>query len=336
MEKINVGIIGLGGIAQVVHLPLISKMTNINLHSVAELDKRRLSAIAENYNIKNTFTDYTHMLKDKDLNALIITTPTNTHCQIALDALNAGKNILVEKPVARNYEEAKNIKEAAIKNEKIAMVGMNARFRPDSMLLKSLLKSGELGEIFYIKATWMRKQSSDQKWFLRRSDAGGGVVLDLGISLLDLALWLYDFTPVKGISVQNFYHTTSSVEDSSIGLIKFKDNKIFSYDVSWSIHSERSSFALAVYGTKGTAYLNPFKVFRKIGGSNLDISPANAASTKNLFKKSYENELKHFFGAIEDPENLISSIDDSLDRMKLIEGIYKSANLEQEIVFNGS
>jgi len=336
MEKLNVGIIGIGGIAQVVHLPIIAKMTNVNLHSVAEINKRRLSAIAENYNIKNAFTDYKEMLKDKNINAVIITTPTNTHCQIALDALNSGKNILVEKPVARNYEEAKSIKEASIKNKKIAMVGMNARFRPDSMLLKSLLKSGELGEIFYIKSSWIRKQSSDQKWFLKRSDAGGGVVLDLGISILDLALWLYDFTPVKDMSVHNFYHTTRSVEDSSVGLIKFEDNKVFSYDVSWSIHSERSSFTLAAYGTKGTAYLNPFKVFKKVGGSNLDISPTNTASAKNLFKKSYENELKHFFGTIEDPENLISSIDDSLVRMKLIEGIYKSANLKQETVNSGS
>lgn len=336
MEKINVGIIGLGGIAQVVHLPIISKLANINLHSVSEVNERRLEAIADNYNIKNTFTDYREMLLDGNIHAVIITTPTNTHCQIALDSLNAGKNILVEKPVARNYEEAKSILETARKNKKVAMVGMNARFRPDSMLLKSLLKSGELGEIFYIKSSWIRKQSSDQKWFLKRSDSGGGVVLDLGISLLDLALWLFDFKPVKSVSVKNFFHTTESVEDSSIGLIKFNDDKVFSFDVSWSIHSERSSFTLAAYGTEGTAYLNPFKVFKKIGGSNLDISPSNTASTKNLFKKSYENELKHFFGTMNEPDNLISSIDDSLDRMKLIESIYKSATLEQEINFNGS
>lgn len=333
MTKTRVGVIGLGGIAQLVHLPILSKLPSVQIEAVSEINKTRLKTISEKFGIDKTYTDYNEMLKNTELDAAIIATPTNTHHQVAIDCLNTGLNILIEKPIATNLEEAQNIDATAKQVNKMVMVGMNARFRPDSMLLKSLINSGELGEIFYIRCGWNRKQSSNENWFLKKKEAGGGVILDLGIVLLDLGIWLLDYPPLQSVSVQNFMHQSESVEDSAVGFLRFKNNAVLNFEISWSFHSEKDSFALTAFGTKGTAHLNPLRAYKRMGGSHIDYTPGTAGNIKNLYKKSYENELKHFLASVRGEVKPHSSSEDALIRMELIEGIYKSAELKSEITF---
>jgi predicted dehydrogenase len=333
MTKTRVGVIGLGGIAQLVHLPILSKLPSVQIEAVSEINKTRLSTISEKFNIDKTYTDYKEMLNDTELDAAIIATPTNTHHQVAIDCLNKGVNILIEKPIATSLEEAKNIDSTAKQVNKLAMVGMNARFRPDSMLLKSLINSGELGEIFYIRCGWNRKQSSDENWFLKKKEAGGGVILDLGIVLLDLGIWLLDYPPLQSISVSNFMHQSESVEDSAVGFLRFKNNAVLNFEVSWSLHSERDSFVLTAFGTEGTAHLNPLRAYKRMEGDHMDYTPSTTGNIKNLYKKSYENELKHFIASVRGEVKPRSSSEDALVRMELIEGIYKSAESKSEITY---
>ncbi len=193
MEKTRVAVIGLGSVAQMVHLPNLMKIKNAEVSSVAEINKSKLNFVAEKFSIKNRYNNYTDLLSDDQTDAVIISTPTHLHKQIAIDCLNAGKDVLVEKPLARNSIEAMEVVECAKKNKRKLMVGMNLRYRPDSMLIRSLIDAGEIGDPFYIKCGWIRKQSSSEKWFTKREEAGGGVILDLGINLVDLALWLADY-----------------------------------------------------------------------------------------------------------------------------------------------
>jgi predicted dehydrogenase len=333
MTKTRVGVIGLGGIAQLVHLPILSKLPSVQIIAVSEINSNRLKTIAEKFGIEKTFTDYNEMLKDSELDAVIIATPTNTHYRVAIDCLNSGVNILIEKPMARSLKEAQDIDSTAKKVNKLVMVGMNARFRPDSMLLKSLINSAELGEIFYIRCGWNRKQSSNENWFLKKKESGGGVILDLGIVLLDLGIWLLDYPPLQSISVQNFMHQSHSVEDSAVGFLRFKNNAVLNFEISWSFHSEKDSFALTAFGTNGTAHLNPLRAYKRMGGSHIDYTPSTTGNVKNLYKKSYENELKHFIASVRGEVQPRSSSEDALMLMELIEGIYKSAELKSEITF---
>jgi len=329
--KTKIGIVGLGSIAQLVHLPILSKINTVEITAVAEVNKNRLKSVAEKFNIKNTFITYNQMLAETDLDAVIITTPTNTHKKIAIDCLKNGKHLLIEKPIALNYNEAKEIDDEAKKRKKNVMVGMNFRFRPDTMMLKSLINSGELGDIFYLRCGWTRKQSSQQQWFNKKSLAGGGVVLDLGISLLDTALWLFGYPKVKSVSAQNFNHTHNSIEDSSVGFIRFNNSAVLNYEVSWSLHEETDKIKLSAYGTKGTGHLNPLRAYKNIGSQRVDFTVGSTGQTKNLFKKSYENELKHFVGTLRRTTPLISSSEEALSRMKLIEDIYESAKKKKEV-----
>ena len=332
MEKTRIAVIGLGGVAQLVHLPILTKLDTVTIAGVAEVNKTRLHAIADKYAVGKRFTDYKQMLKEIDLDAVIITTPTNTHHDIAIDCLEAEKHVLVEKPMARNVAETKNINDTAARKDRLAMAGMNLRFRPDAMLLKSLINSGELGEIFYIKCGWLRKQSSNENWLIKKSESGGGVIIDLGIVLLDLALWLLEFPSFRTVSVQTYHHQIKSVEDSAVGLIRCANSAVINFEVSWSIDSEKDTFGLAAFGTKGTARLNPLRAYRKMGSTQIDYTPSTASNVKNLFKKSYENELKHFIGAIRTNNPVISSSQDAIMRMELLELIYKSAEQASEII----
>jgi predicted dehydrogenase len=332
MEKTNVAVIGLGGIAQLVHLPVLSKLNNVNISAVADINKTRLKTVGQKFGIQKLYSDYKELISDKNIEAIILATPTNTHRDIALDCIAANKALLIEKPIGRNENEAKEILASAKKHKAKVMVGMNLRYRPDAMLLKSLINGGDLGDIFYVRCGWLRKQSSVQKWFLNKNQAGGGVIIDLGILMLDLALWLMDEPKIKSVSVQKFNHNTKDVEDTAMGLIRMENDCVISFEVSWGLHSDWDKFHLASFGTKGTGHLNPLRAYKRIGASHLDYTISNTTNPQNNFKKSYENELKHFIGSVRDDKYIVSSIDDSVNLMKLLDAMYKSAQTKKEVL----
>lgn len=330
MEKTKIGVIGLGSIAQLVHLPILSKLDDVELVALTEINKNRLRTIGEKIPNAKRYTNYLEMLSNENLDAVIIATPTDTHAEIALECLKAKKHVLIEKPIALNYVEAKEINSAAKKYKKNVMVGMNLRFRPDAMLMKSIINSGDLGELFYIKCSWLRKKSSTQKWFLDKKHSGGGVIIDLGIVLLDLALWMFGDDKIENVSVQKFNHTLKDIEESAIGLIRFENGQVIAFEVSWELHSETDSLSMVVHGTNGTAFLNPLRVYKRSESTYIDYTPSKANSP-NIYRKSYENELKHFIGTVRGNVNLISSSEEALVRMRLLEAIYKSAKIGKEV-----
>ncbi len=332
-KKLSIGIIGLGGIAQIIHLPILTKMENVSVTSVCEINKNRLERVANKFGIENKFTDYKQLIDQKELDAVVIATPTNTHKQIAIDAIEAGKSLLIEKPVTATLEEARELNEKAKDANVKIMVGMNLRFRPDAMLLKSVINNGEIGDPFYIRCGWIRQQSSRGDWFLKKDKSGGGAIIDLGISLLDLSLWLLNYQALKSVTVQSYFNNTKTVEDSAVGLIRLEGDSVINFEVSWSLHEDRNSLNLAAYGTHGTARLNPLKIFRRMGNFNIDYTPFSTRSNKNLFKKSYENELKHFVSVVRDNLFMNSTIEEAYYRMKLLQAIYQSAEKRKEVYF---
>ena len=331
MENTKIGVIGLGGVAQLVHLPNLVKLPNVEVSAVAEINKNRLQTISDKFNIKQKFSNYKDLLEKSNVDAVIIATPTSTHKDIAIDCLQAGKDVLVEKPLARTYDEAKQIAEAAKKFKKKLMVGMNLRYRPDTMLLRSFINSNEIGDPFYIKCGWIKKQSSSEKWFTKKEESGGGAIIDLGIHLLDLALWLLGYPEVSSVSATNFHHYTKSVEDTSISCIKCKNSAVINLEVSWSLPVEKDHFFFDVYGTKGSFSSNPFRLYKKVENNYINLTPTQTDNPSNLFKKSYLNELKSFIGAIKGLNPVFSPGEEAVHRMKVIEAMYESANKKHEI-----
>lgn len=333
MDNVRVAVIGLGGVAQLVHLPNLSKIKNVQIVSIAETKSSRLKAVAEKFNIGESYKDYHDLLAKSDIDAVIIATPTSQHKSIAIDCLNAKKHVLVEKPIAPNLNDANAMLQSALKNDCKLMVGMNLRFRPDTMLLKTLIQSGEIGDPFYVRAVWIRRQSSGEKWFTKREEAGGGVIMDLGISLIDVSLWMMDHPDIKSVQTCNYYQDRKNIEDTSFSFIRCKNSELINIETSWSLPVANDSFQISAYGSKGSVTASPLHLYKKVENQFIDLKPSLTESPSQLFKKSYLNELKSFIGAIRGLNPLFSSGERAFERMKIIEMMYQSAKKKQEIKF---
>lgn len=334
MEKVKVGIVGLGWVAQVVHIPILSKLTEAEIVAVCDRDKSRVRLVAEKFGIKALYTDVQHMLEREQLDAVLVATSTDSHKDVAIAALKAGKDVLVEKPIARKYDEALAIAEAVKQSKRKLMVGMNHRFRPDTMILKSFLEAKDLGKVYYTKAAWLRKKNNDTAWLTQKEKSGGGVFIDLGIVMLDMALWMMGFPDVKRVSATNFNHTTKEVEDTSCVNITLKNGSLINIEVSWSMHVLDDVYYCSVYGTEGTASLNPLRINKELHGNVVNLAPAKIDPPQHLFKRSYENELKHFLGAVKGVHPIISTADEAVQRMKIVDAVYKSVRAGKECVIS--
>ncbi len=334
MERVKVGVIGLGWVAQVVHLPILSKMLEVELVAVCDRDKARARLVAEKYGLKSIYTDVGRMLEQVDCQAVVICTSTDTHKDVAVAALETGRDVLVEKPIARKYTEAVEIAETAKHTKRKLMVGMNHRFRPDTMILKSFLQGKELGKVFYTKAGWLRTKSTDSAWLTQRDKSGGGAFIDLGIVLLDMALWLMDFPEVKKVSAVNFTHKTKEVEDTSLVTITTKGGASISLEVSWSMNVPDDVYYCQLFGTEGSAGINPLRINKELHGNLVNLAPARMDPPQHMYKRSYENELRHFIGAVTKVHPVISTADEAVQRMRIVEAVYKSARTSREVTLS--
>lgn len=332
MEKLKIGVIGLGWVAQIFHLPTLKKMDDVEITTICDKDKSKAKYIAEKFGINRIYTDYEDMILKEELNAVDICTPTDSHKNISIAALEKGLDVFVEKPIARHYSEAVEIAEVVAKSKHKLMVGMNNRFRPDMMMLKSIIEAEEIGNIFYAKAGWIKKLSSANPWLTQKDKAGGGVFMDLGLVTLDTLLWALNFPEVRRVNAVTYSHTTKSVEDSCVAFFETKNNSTLMLEASWSFQTVNDSFYCDIFGTKGSTNLNPLRINKLISGNIVSVSPTKLDTQQNLSKKSYENELKHFVGAARGLHTVISTADEAVQRMKVVEAVYKSAKLKKEVV----
>lgn len=333
MSKLQIGVVGAGWVAQVFHLPLLSKFEDVEISVVCDKDKNRAATIAERFKVPRYYTDHEELLAQADLQAVIVSTPTDLHRPIAIAALEAGKDVFVEKPIARKYSEAVEMAETAKKHKRKLMVGMNNRFRPDTMILKGFVEKGELGKIFYVNTGWFKKQSSDNPWFTRKEKAGGGVFLDLGIVMLDLVLWMTGFPDIVRVGSKMYSHKTKDVEDSCIVFLELKHSVSVAMEVSWSFQASEDFFYCNLYGSEGSAMINPLRILKELHGSIVNVTPAKMETPQHLYIKSYENELKHFVGAVRGFHPVISTGEEAVQRMKIVDAVYKSATKGKEIFF---
>lgn len=331
MEKVNVGIVGVGWVSQVVHLPILLKMPEARVAAICDRDRSRLRLVGEKFGVTKLYQDVGQMLASEQLDAVVIATPTDSHCDIALAALEAGKDVLVEKPIARSHQEAAQMTERARELKRKLMVGMNHRFRPDTMILKSFLEGKEIGKVYYVKAGWLRKRPNDRTWVTDRERAGGGVFLDMGIVMLDLALWAMGYPEAESVQATHFSHTTRKVEDTSVIVLRLKGGAAVNIEVSWSMVVHDDQYYCHIFGTEGTASLNPLRVHKELHGNLVNLAPAKMDPPQSMFRKSYENELKHFIGAVQNLHPVVSTGEEGTQRMRIADAVYRSARLGREV-----
>ena len=194
-DKVRIGIIGCGGIANGKHMPSLKKLPNVEMVAFCDLIEERAVRAKHDYGTPDAavYTDYKKLLEDKTIDVVHVLTPNRAHSFITVDALDAGKHVMCEKPMAINSAEAKKMLDAAKRNGKKLTIGYQSRQRNDSQFLKGEALAGTFGDIYYAKATAIRRRAVPT-WgvFLNEYEQGGGPLIDIGTHALDLTLWIMD------------------------------------------------------------------------------------------------------------------------------------------------
>lgn len=326
MEDIRLGVIGGGAIAQIIHLPLLKKLSGVKVVALSEQDNQKLQILGRQHGIAKLYPTFDELLKDPEVDVVDICTTTDTHFDIALRALNAGKNVLIEKPPTMNHGECETLAKAAEEKHKVVLAAMNNRFRTDFRMLKSYLSDKQLGEVFYINAAWHKQEPSTKMHLNSKPQLRRGVMLDLGIVLADLALWLLNFPKINGVNAAFFSRRFKKVEDTALVTMRTNAGAMIRLDASWGLQQPDESFRFEVYGTNGTATLNPLLLHHRVKDELVSLTPIQNSKFENVFKRSYETELANFVRFLTGVKSDVPTIAQMCQVMKIVDTAYTSAN----------
>ncbi len=331
MEDIRLGVIGGGAIAQIIHLPLLKKISGVKVVALSELDTQRLQILGNQHGIQKLYSTPEELLKDHDIDAVDICTSSESHFPIALSALNAGKNVFIEKPPTISNGECEALAKAAAEKNKVVLAAMNNRFRADFMMLKSYMIDKQLGDVFYINAAWHKKEPSTKVRVSSKTDSRRGVMLDLGIVLIDLSLWLLDFPKISGVNAAFFSRRFKKVEDTALVTMRTSTGAMIRLDSSWGLQQPDESFKFEVYGTNGTATLSPLLLHHRVKDELVSLTPVQNSKFENVFKRSYETELTNFVRFLTGMKTDVPTINQMCNVMKIVDASYLSAKRESAV-----
>ena len=286
MKKLKIGISGCGKIAVDKHIPALLGTGRVELvafHSRSIGSAEKAKEASGNLEAE-IFDDYDDFLL-KDMDVVHICTPNAMHADMSIKAMEAGKHVMVEKPMATSYEDALRMVMTSEKTGKRLSVSLQNRFRKDSQQLKKLVVDNELGDIYHARAH-ARRLRGVPSWgsFLDKKAQGGGALIDIGVHALDLALWLmegkkphmvtgstYDFIGKKGSDINRFgrWNTDDfTVDDTGLGFIVMDDGSTITLESSWAMNTfDEREAKVSLFGTIGGADMGEsLKVMRETGG----------------------------------------------------------------------
>jgi predicted dehydrogenase len=329
--QVRVAVVGTGAIAQIVHLPLLREMPGAVVEAVCDVDDSKAGAIAGRLGIPHVY-DRLESLLDADVaDAVVLCTPNHLHAEQAIMALEAGKHVLVERPLALRPDDVEAAVAAAEKADRVLMVAYNNRYRPDTQGLRSFIEAGELGRVFTMHGTWFsRKIRPKRRTWRHTRDTGGGAFLDLGVQVLDLCLWMAGYPEAESVCAHLHPGENMEVEDAAAVLIRLKDAATLSIQVTWSLLADRDRHHVRVFGTAGSASTQPLKVFKEIEQGMLDVTPQIAQRRENAYTASYREELRRFVAASLGHQPAVLPRE-QVDLMRIVSRVYESAEKGREI-----
>ncbi|MCY9665495.1 Gfo/Idh/MocA family oxidoreductase [Paenibacillus alginolyticus] len=352
MSKVRIAVIGAGSISEM-HLKSYQNNPDAELYAICDLNEERAKAKAEKYGITRIYTDYKELLADPGIDAVSICTWNNSHAPISIAALDAGKNVLTEKPLCMTVNEARAVEEAVRHSGKTLQVGFVRRYASNTRIIKSFLENDELGEIYYAKASCIRRLGNPGGWFSDVERSGGGPLIDVGVHVIDLCWYLMGRPKVKSVSgntykrlgnranVKNlaFYKAAdydashNTVEDMANALIRFENGASILVDVSFTLHAKEDELTVKLYGDKGGAELEPqLSIVSEKYDTILNLTP----QINNLsfdFVAGFQDEINYFIEVCQGKKETLSPVQDGVEMMKILCGIYESSEKGKEIYF---
>jgi len=358
-KKFKAAIIGCGGIANGKHMPTLARMAErVEIVAFCDIVIERAEKAKADYGTETSkvVEDYKELLNDPTIDVVHVCTPNDSHSEISVAFLNAGKHVMSEKPMAKTAEGARAMLAAAERTGKKLTVGYNNRFRPDSLALKTIVESGELGEIYFAKAHALRRRAVPT-WgvFLDEEKQGGGPLIDIGTHALDLTLWMmnnYEPKVVLGTS----YHKLSqrenaanawgpwdpkkfTVEDSAFGMITMKNGATVVLESSWALNIRKAGEAkVTLCGTEGGAdmwdglWINAEKHGKQYV-QEIELGAGGVAFYDGKEERDTDVEFRVWYDAIENDTTPVVTPKQALVVSELLEAIYESSKTGKAISF---
>ena len=353
MKSIKVAIIGTGSISAL-HTESYLQNDSSEVLAVCDVNSERAKDYAEKYGISLVYDDYRELLKNEELDAVSVTTWNSSHAAISIDALNAGKAVLCEKPIAMNAIEATEMVSTADRTKNLLMVGFVRRFEELPNMLKDSIEQGRFGDIYYSKAGYLRKWGNPGGWFSDKSRSGGGPVIDLGVHVIDLVRYITGNPKATSISASTFnslgmlpdirgkskYYSRdynpenplNDVEDGAFSLIRFDNGMTLSFETSWTLHVRENHNYLHLFGDKGGVQMEPEFEIYGIDNNMFTLTKPDISSSSNSFKDIFQREIDHFIECIQGVCECRCPATDGLAIMEILDAIYMSAKEKREVI----
>lgn len=342
------GIIGAGAIAQS-GVEGAAKSGKAEVVAVADIDPGRLASFAARNSIPKTYPKAEDLIRDKGIEAVYIAVPNAFHAPYAVAALEAGKHVILDKPFATSHAEAVKVVEAARKSGKVFTVGMNQRFTEGAQRVHALVERGYFGEIYRARAFWRRRWGAPRfgTWFVHKKLAGGGCFLDIGVHMLDLALYTvgdFDAESVTGAVYTKFGNrglgqggwgaSTSEglafdVDDCALAFVRMKSGASVQVEISWAAHQkEGDTHNVEIFGTEAGAQVYPGEIYR----FDRDLGAQVEAGGLGVpLKYPHANRFVNFFLAILGEEELCVTHEQALKVQRIIDAVYESSAARREV-----
>lgn len=336
--KFRYGCIGAGGIARKKHLPGYMKLPDVKVVAVCDTFRSNAHALADSFGGLHVYTDYKKMIQEESLDIVSICTPNMTHAQIALDAMELGCHVHIEKPMALTAADAEKILECEKRTEKRVIVGLNKRYQAEAVLIDRLVSEGFFGEICHVKCGWERSSGipGSGAWFTDVEKSGGGALIDLGVHYLDWALSMLGYPQPKSIAgtsrmwflggndrIRRGYKSNPdgvcNVEDYASGSVQMDNGTLLDFSFSWASNIKEEVQYLEILGKDGgMRYQNgKLEFYCQKGGTMFTMTPDPATMPLP------EDEFAHFVDCIRTGKPVKTGAEKSANALKIIEKIYE-------------
>lgn len=359
-KKVKIGIIGCGGIANGKHMPSLKKIDNVEMVAFCDIIEERAVEAAEKYGIEGAkvYVDYKELLKDSSIDVVHVCTPNRSHSFITVDSLEAGKHVMCEKPMAKTYDEAKKMLDAAKRTGNKLTIGYQQRWRDDSLYLKRMCDEGELGDIYFAKAIALRRRAVPT-WgvFLNEYEQGGGPLIDIGTHALDLTLWMMNNYKPKMVVGTTFAKLRDqretgnswgdwdiekfTVEDAAFGFIVMENGATVILESSWALNiaDPREAVTLLCGDKAGADMLDGLRINSvKRGRQCIEIPDFDAGGVAFFdgdgSADPAEIEARAWINAVVTDTQPSTKPEQAIVVTQILEAIYESAKTGKPVYFD--
>ena len=349
MAKLQVGVIGVGGIART-HMPGWEASAHAEVVAGADISEAALQRWGATYGIERLVTDSTALIRDPGIDIIDICTPNNYHAPLAIAAMEAGKHVLCEKPLAPTPAAIQEMIDARDASGKMLMTAQHFRFRGTSKAMKAEIDGGALGDVYHARSWLLRRAAAPTRpGFILKEHSGGGPCIDIGVHILDLTLWFMGNPAPKtvtGVARAELAHQPGAfsiwggpipsqydVEDFAAAFVRFENGATLVLEVSWMLHHETGERAedmqMWLYGTQGGCHWPRCEIYQSNNETTQHYNRTLKITRDAL--EAHAQECVEFAQAIVDGAPSPVPAEQSMQVMAILDGVYRSQQTGREV-----